>query len=58
MIATPLFIALLLLGYFVIVWAYYIVFEAMWNGETPGKRWMGLRVIKDGGYHFGGYAKP
>lgn len=33
-----------------IFWGYYILFEALWNGETPGKRWLGLRVIKDDGY--------
>ena len=30
--------------------AYFIFFETLWNGETPGKRLLGLRVIKDAGY--------
>jgi uncharacterized membrane protein SpoIIM required for sporulation/uncharacterized RDD family membrane protein YckC len=38
-----------LLG-FAIVWGYYVVFEALWDGQTPGKRWLGIRVVQDGGY--------
>src|SRR5690606_41981782 len=30
---------------FVVVWAYRIVFEVAWNGRTPGKRVLGLRVV-------------
>lgn len=45
-----IFIALLILGYFIILWGYYVLFETLWNGETPGKRRMKLRVIKDGGF--------
>lgn len=40
----------LILFAFIILWAYFVTFETLWNGETPGKRMMGLRVIKDGGY--------
>jgi uncharacterized RDD family membrane protein YckC len=31
---------------FLLLWGYYIVFEAFWNGQTPGKRMMKLRVIR------------
>lgn len=31
---------------FGLFWGYYIVFEMMWNGQSPGKRWVGLRVLK------------
>ena len=31
---------------FVFLWGYYIFFEILWNGQTPGKRWFGLRVIR------------
>lgn len=34
---------------FVIYYGYFAVFESLWNGQTPGKRWMGLRVIQDSG---------
>ena len=30
-------------------WGYYIFFEMLWNGQTPGKRWVGLRVIRTDG---------
>jgi uncharacterized RDD family membrane protein YckC len=41
--------ALATLLFFVIFWGYYIVFEIFWKGQTPGKRWAGIRVIKDSG---------
>jgi uncharacterized RDD family membrane protein YckC len=31
---------------FLLFWGYYIGFELLWNGQTPGKRWIGLRVIR------------
>lgn len=31
---------------FIFLWGYYIFFEIFWNGQTPGKRWVGLRVIR------------
>lgn len=34
---------------FLFYWGYYIFFELLWNGQTPGKRWMGLRVIRADG---------
>jgi uncharacterized membrane protein SpoIIM required for sporulation/uncharacterized RDD family membrane protein YckC len=43
-------IAALVLGVFVIIWAYFVVFELLWRGQTPGKRLVGIRVIRDGGY--------
>ncbi len=30
-------------------WGYYVFFEMLWNGQTPGKRWVGLRVIRANG---------
>lgn len=38
--------AVLSLVSFVFFWGYYIFFEIYWNGQTPGKRWVGLRVIR------------
>jgi uncharacterized RDD family membrane protein YckC len=29
---------------------YFILFEWLWNGQTPGKRLLHIRVIKEGGY--------
>jgi uncharacterized RDD family membrane protein YckC len=42
-------LALLLLVYFLVQFGYFAFFEALWNGQTPGKRYMHLRVIKDSG---------
>ncbi len=38
---------------FALFWGYYMVFEVTSNGQTLGKRALGLRVIKDGGYPIG-----
>src|ERR1044071_7598009 len=33
-----------------VVWSsYFILFEWRWNGQTPGKRWLKLRVIREDG---------
>jgi uncharacterized RDD family membrane protein YckC len=34
---------------FLFLWGYYIVFELIWNGQSPGKRAVGLRVVRTGG---------
>jgi uncharacterized RDD family membrane protein YckC len=34
---------------FCLYWGYYAAFEVFWKGQTPGKRWAGIRVIKDTG---------
>ncbi len=49
-IEESLAIALVVAIIFVIYFGYFIVFEAFWNGQTPGKKLMGLRVVRDGGY--------
>jgi uncharacterized RDD family membrane protein YckC len=38
-------LAVLVLAGFVVYYGYYAVFEALWRGQTPGKRAVGLRVI-------------
>jgi uncharacterized RDD family membrane protein YckC len=35
--------------WFVIFWGYGGLFETLWNGQTPGKRAFGLRVVSLGG---------
>lgn len=37
--------ALAILLWFTIYYGYFAIFEALWNGQTPGKRVIGLRVI-------------
>ncbi|HTV83680.1 MAG TPA: RDD family protein [Acidobacteriaceae bacterium] len=34
---------------FLLHWGYYTLFEAFWNGQTPGKKLCRLRVIRDSG---------
>jgi uncharacterized RDD family membrane protein YckC len=36
---------LLALVFFVLTWGYWVAFEVLWNGQTPGKRALGLRVV-------------
>jgi uncharacterized membrane protein SpoIIM required for sporulation/uncharacterized RDD family membrane protein YckC len=43
-------LALTIVAVFVIVWGYFILFEGLRDGQTPGKRWMGLRVIHANGF--------
>jgi uncharacterized RDD family membrane protein YckC len=40
----------MLLSLFLMEWGYFVLFEAGWNGTTPGKRVLKLRVVKAGGY--------
>jgi uncharacterized RDD family membrane protein YckC len=42
-------LALWILGVFVVDSGYFAFFEAVWNGQTPGKRFAQIRVIKDDG---------
>ena len=39
----------LLLLLFALTWAYPILFEALWHGQSPGKRVLGLRVLRGDG---------
>lgn len=42
-------IALMILAVFLIFSSYFIFFEWLWNGQTPGKRLLKLRVIREDG---------
>jgi len=41
--------ALTILVAFSIIWGYFVLFETVWNGQTPGKRIMRLRVVREDG---------
>ena len=41
--------AALILAAFLIQVGYFAFFESIWNGQTPGKRYLRLRVIRQGG---------
>ena len=43
-------LALLVFASFLLVWGYFVYFEGLRDGQTPGKRWLGLRVVQEGGY--------
>lgn len=47
--AAKWIIAFLVFLHFSAIWGYFTLFEAFWKGQTPGKRVMKLRVIKDAG---------
>jgi uncharacterized RDD family membrane protein YckC len=42
-------VALVVLFFFLLFWGYFSLFEGLWHGQTPGKRVMKIRVIKDSG---------
>lgn len=54
--SSPWILALLILGWFLLQLGYFAIFEAVWNGQTPGKRLTHLRVIEDSGRPITTYA--
>src|SRR5579859_3126115 len=48
--AAVLLVGLLGLALLVVTNGYFTLFEILWNGQTPGKRMVGLRVIRENGY--------
>jgi uncharacterized RDD family membrane protein YckC len=48
--AIALLIGLVSFGIFIISGGYFTLFEIVWNGQTPGKRLVGVRVIRENGY--------
>ncbi len=47
--ANAWMIAVLILIAFVIYWGYFLLFEMWLNGQTPGKRYMRIRVVQQEG---------
>lgn len=51
--ASPMWLmlgpSLVILFGFCLYWGYFACFEILWNGQTPGKRVAGIRVIQDSG---------
>ena len=45
--------AIFILIPFLLQWGYFTLFEALWNGQTPGKRVAKIRVIKETGRPIG-----
>jgi len=48
--AAPWLVAVLVLILYSVVWGYFTCFEGLRRGQTPGKRWLGIRVIRDTGH--------
>ncbi|MFN2526533.1 MAG: RDD family protein, partial [Actinomycetota bacterium] len=46
-------LAVLHLVNFAVLFFYFVFFESLWSGRSPGKRSMGLRVIQTGGQPIG-----
>jgi uncharacterized RDD family membrane protein YckC len=38
------------LALFLVYFGYFIIFELWWSGRTPGKRALGIRVVRDAGF--------
>jgi uncharacterized RDD family membrane protein YckC len=47
--SSTLLVVGILLSVFLLSWFYGLFFETLWNGQTPGKRWMNLRVVSTDG---------
>src|SRR5712691_10824785 len=45
-----LMLGLFALTVFIVMAGYYMLFEIVWNGQTPGKRLLGVRVMRENGY--------
>ncbi len=46
-------VAIYVLALFLLNWGYFTLFEAFWNGRTPGKRMARIRVIQQSGRPIG-----
>jgi uncharacterized RDD family membrane protein YckC len=42
-----------LTGAFIDLWGYFVIYETVWSGQTPGKRAVHIRVMKSTGYPIG-----
>ncbi len=42
-------VAIVIGSWTLLLLAYYVLFEVFWRGQSPGKRMVGLRVVRDGG---------
>jgi uncharacterized membrane protein SpoIIM required for sporulation/uncharacterized RDD family membrane protein YckC len=47
------FAAIVIILFYAVIWGYFVFFEALWRGQTPGKRVAGIRVVLDNGLPVG-----
>jgi uncharacterized membrane protein SpoIIM required for sporulation/uncharacterized RDD family membrane protein YckC len=43
-------ISAFIIAQFALTWGWYVLWEGLADGQTPGKRWLGLRVVQEGGH--------
>ena len=43
-------LAVMFFAYFLTLWGYFTLFEGFREGQTPGKKWLGIRVILETGH--------
>lgn len=48
-LAPAWMLAALIASAFLLIYGYFLLFEIFWRGQTPGKRLIGIRVIKETG---------
>ena len=46
---SGVFVMIVTILAFLVLWGYYVFFETLWHGQTPGKRLTGLRVVRENG---------
>jgi hypothetical protein len=51
--SSVVFFAALILFLYAVIWCYFVFFEALSRGQTPGKRIAGIRVVLDNGLPVG-----
>ncbi len=49
-------LAFVTMAQFLVSQFYFVVFELAWNGQSPGKRWQRIRVIRENGQPVGFFA--
>lgn len=49
-VVFALVLAMAIFATFLLFFGYFIAFEWLWDGRTPGKRIVGIRVVRDGGF--------
>ena len=49
-IASAIVEGVFIFALFMLFFGYFILFEWLWQGRTPGKRLLGIRVVRDGGF--------
>jgi len=51
-----LWIAIVTTALFIVNFGYFVIFDLLWRGQSPGKRSVGIRVVREGGFPLDGTA--